>query len=188
MQEKRSIGWTVFWKIVGLIIFLVLVYIVNLFANVIENPILDKFLYFINANIFLLIAITIIFLVGEILMALQFPLNMPAPFFNAIAAVLLVSFIFKLFEIFEQITTLAVYRYIKPFEDPLYFVVFTIVLVVGLITILAGVIQENSREKKQAPIEQKRGKSWGDVGLEFRETISALLASIRRKANDPKKK
>ena len=98
---QKSIPGIIALRIFGLLLFLFLLYIANNLSFFTDNPLNYQVILFLNSQIWLLVLITIAFLIGEIFNALIFPLNLPAPLFNAVGAVLLVGFLINLFALFD---------------------------------------------------------------------------------------
>jgi len=88
---QKSIPGIIALRIFGLLLFLFLLYIANNLSFFTDNPLNYQIILFLNSQIWLMVMITIAFLIGEIFNALIFPLNLPAPLFNAVGAVLLVG-------------------------------------------------------------------------------------------------
>jgi len=102
---KESVVGVLIARIVGLVVFLILLGILNILAGAyVQTPIFLQIVAFLNANLGLLILISVIFLVGDLFGALAFPLNLPGPVFGAVGAVFLVMFLLRLFSLVGEIT------------------------------------------------------------------------------------
>lgn len=77
-----------------------------------------------------LIAMSAILAIGEIFGALPFPLNLPAPLFNAIGSVFLITFLLRIFELLEK-TLDKELLFFDRVQFLIYTIVFVAVLVVG---------------------------------------------------------
>ncbi|WP_243670460.1 hypothetical protein [Methanoculleus chikugoensis] len=89
---------------------------------------------FLNANLGLLILISVIFLVGDLFGgALPLPLNLPGPIFCAFGAVLLVIFIVRLFLLVGEIAGVGFFSVLEggALSLPVYLLVFIVVLIAG---------------------------------------------------------
>jgi len=180
----RSIPWIVFTRLSGLIFCLILLYIANHLAFFTENHFNYQIILFMNNNIWLIIVISIVFLIGEVFNALIFPFNLPAPLFNASASVLLANFIFRIFAIIDILLDEQIFQVFNRFEFIIYPLVFFIVLIGGYILILVRLSKTAECGSGQEHKENTREKlSWENVGDEFRQAIFDLLTQIRKSIN-----
>ncbi len=138
-RRKESVVEVLVSRIIGLIIFLILLGILNILAGAyVQTPIFLQIVAFLNANLVLLILISVIFLIGDLFGALAFPLNLPGPIFGAVGAVFLVMFLFRLFSLVGEITGVEVFALLeKTLALPVYILVFTVVLIGGYIALFA---------------------------------------------------
>ncbi len=135
-RTQQSIAGILLSRIVGIIVFLILLGLLNILAeSVLHGAIFQQVVAFLNANVWLLILITVILLIGELFGALVFPLNLPAPIFSAIGSVFIVLFIFRVFDLAATISGVAVLRIFESFAYLIYPLVFLVVLIGGYITI-----------------------------------------------------
>ncbi len=141
-------------RVIGFIIFLVLLGIANLLTNYITNPIYLSVVGFLNANIWLIVIFSVIFLIGEIFGYLMFPLNIPSPLFNAVGGVLLIQFVFKLFKFLLDTTSIKINfgLPIADIENLIIIVVFIIVIIVGYVHI----VMDATRPKKKHILEKSK--------------------------------
>lgn len=192
----RSIPWIILMRILGLGLFLFLLYIANHLSFFTDNPLNYQVILFLNNNVWLIILMSIVFLFGEMFNALIFPFNLPAPLFNASGSVLLVAFLFRIFAIVDILLDENIFQIFNRISFLVYPLVFMIVLFGGYIAILTRLsrIDKNRQEQtgyKQATFEDKLGKTgkqltWEDVGEEFKQAIYDLLSLVRQ-AIDKKK-
>jgi len=138
-RRKESVAEVLVSRIIGLIIFLIVLGILNILAGAyVQTPIFLQIVAFLNANLGLLILITAIFLIGDLFGALAFPLNLPGPIFGAVGAVFLVMFLFRLFSLVGEITGVEVFAlFEKTLALPVYMLVFIVVLIGGYIALFA---------------------------------------------------
>jgi len=202
-RKQRAIPWIVLSGLTGLMVFLIILLFLNHLTKSVGNSRFNAVVNFLNDNILLIVAMSLIFLLGDVFGALFFPLNLPAPLFNAIGSVFLVVFIFRIFEMLElmiNVKIFGVFRELMPFIYPL---VFIIVLVVGYVILFARLFEKDEDEcvrrektgenktdpKKQAEeqsAENKKssgGKTWDDVAVEFRGAVYDVLHAIREAAS-----
>jgi hypothetical protein len=137
-RRKESVVGILISRVIGLVIFLILLGILNVLAgDYVQSPIFLQIVAFLNANLGLLILISVIFLVGDLFGALVFPLNLPGPVFGAVGAVFLVMFLIRLFSLVGEITGVGFFALFETFALPIYALVFIIALIGGYIALFA---------------------------------------------------
>ena len=181
-MKRKSIPKIILSRIIGFIIFLVLLGILNMLIPYVQNQIFSQIISFFNSNIFLLFIIMIIGLMAEIFWALIFPLNALAPIFSAISSIFILAFIFRAWNFIESFTGSLISIPIPQYL--IYVIVFWLVIIIGYIKVLASIgkfrekVEEDEEEKT---IRKKREKvEWDDIGNEFKN----LLYNIGRSFND----
>lgn len=192
----RSIPWIILMRILGLGLFLFLLYIANHLSFFTDNPLNYQVILFLNNNVWLIILMSIVFLFGEMFNALIFPFNLPAPLFNASGSVLLVAFLFRIFAMVDILLDENIFQIFNSISFLVYTLVFMIVLFGGYIAILTRLSRKDKNRQEQtgymqATFEDKLGKTgkqltWEDVGEEFKQAIYDLLSLVRQ-AIDKKK-
>jgi len=189
-RKHKSIIWILLSKLVGIIIFLIMLFVANILAISLYNPLFNQIVNFLNNNIVLIIIISVMLLIGELFDAIIFPFNLPAPLFNAVGSVFLVSFIFRVFMLVDLIIEENVFHVISGFSFFVYPIVFLVVLVSGYIAIFSRLAEAEKHEEKKTKGKLKHTKSrtWQDVGDEFRQTIYDFLTLIRNSINKKKHK
>jgi len=107
----------------------------NILADAyVQTPIFLQIVEFLNANLGLLILISVLFLIGDLFGALPLPLSLPGPVFGASGAVLLVIFLVRLFLLIGEITGVEVFSVLEgALALPVYLFVFVIALIAGYI-------------------------------------------------------
>lgn len=125
-------------RIAGFVVFLILLGILNLIAGYYRGGIFLEVVGFLNANLGLLVLITAVFLVADLFGALRFPLNLPAPLVNAVAAVFLVAFLIRLFVLVAEISGARVFLLFEEFSFLISAAVFLIVLIGGYAVLLTA--------------------------------------------------
>lgn len=138
MINTKGLMHEIITRVIGFLIFLVLLGIANVLAYYIKNEIFLSVVGFLNANIWLIIIFSVIFLIGEIFGYLMFPLNIPSPLFNAVGGALLIQFVFKLLKFILNATNIKIDLGISlaEIENIIIIIVFIIVLVVGYVHII----------------------------------------------------
>ncbi len=147
MINSKAIMHELITRVIGFLIFLILLGIVNLLTNYIRNPIFSSVVSFLNSNIWLIVIFSVIFLIGEIFGYLSFPLNIPYPLFNAVGGVFLIQFAFKLlkFILNQANIQISLGVSLSTIENIVIIVVFIIVLIVGY----AHVIMDATRPRRK---------------------------------------
>jgi hypothetical protein len=137
-RRKESVFGVLISRVIGLVVFLILLGILNILAGgYVQTPVFLQIVAFLNANLGLLILISVLFLVGDLFGALAFPLNLPGPIFSAVGAVFLVMFLFRLFSLVGEITGVEFFALFETFALPVYLLVFIIALIGGYIALFA---------------------------------------------------
>lgn len=192
----RSITWIIIVRILGLGLFLFLLYIANHLSFFTDNPLNYQVILFLNNNVWLIILMSIVFLFGEMFNALIFPFNLPAPLFNASGSVLLVAFLFRIFAMVDILLDENIFQIFNRISFLVYPLVFMIVLFGGYIAILTRLSRKDKNRLEQtgymqATFEDKLGKTgkqltWEDVGEEFKQAIYDLLSLVRHAIDNKK--
>jgi hypothetical protein len=183
---QKSIPDIIALRIFGLLLFLFLLYIANNLSFFTDNPLNYQVILFLNSHVWLLVLITFAFLIGEIFNALIFPLNLPAPFFNAVGAVLLVGFLIRIFALFDILVDNNIFHFLDTLSFIIYPFVFIIVLIGGYILIFQNLVRTDQSPKKGTEPRQDTAASktreaitWEDVGDEFKQAVYDLLTLLR---------
>ena len=94
--------------LIGIIFFLIMLIILNYIAVHISWPLFSGFVDLLYANAVLIIIFSVLFMFGNIFATFVFPFNLPFPIFNAVASVLLVSFIIRLMGFLDSFYSLGI--------------------------------------------------------------------------------
>ena len=151
MINTKALFQALLTRVIGFLVFLVLLVIANVLVYYIKNNIFSSVVLFLNQNIWLIIIFTIILLIGEIFGYLFFPLNIPAPLFNAVGGVFLVQFVFKMLIFIFSITNINFPLPLDFIENITIAIVFVAVIVVGYVDI----IRDATRPKKRLHMKEK---------------------------------
>lgn len=130
-------------KLVGFLIFILLIGLLNLLTLFITYPVYQSAVDVINASLWTLIALGLLFTVAEIFWALDYPWDIPAPFFSAVSSMFLISFIITLLEFALG------QDFLGGLEWIIYVIVFLIVLISGFMKIYAEYKRRNKRKSRQ---------------------------------------
>lgn len=134
--DRESLPSSILQRIIGIVIFLIVVVVLEWLAGTTEIAPVRTIAAFLTDNFWLIITFSLIFLVADIFAALPFPVNIPAPFFNAAGAVLLVEFLVRIFLLADDISGLAIFGIFAGFAPFLKALVFVVVLIAGLAEII----------------------------------------------------
>jgi len=143
MKKGKSLLWLMITKGYWLFSFIVIMLVVNFLTILIKNPIFNEIVSFTNQNIPLIIIMAVIFCLAEFFELLNFPFNLPAPLFNATGAVLMVSFIQKVFLLLGAIINEPLIQTIDEYMALVSTVVFVVVIIAGYAGILIELLKKN---------------------------------------------
>ena len=155
-------------RVIGLMIFLLFLFLINNFTLDVEGYILV--VDFINANAILLIVMSLLFMIAEVLFALPFPFNLPAPIFSAFIAMLLVRFILRVFGLIDVLIKQNIFSIFAPFSFIIYIIVFFAVIIGGYISIFKKLIK-GPKPKRKARWDTELRKELSDF---FRKLADSL--------------
>lgn len=122
-----------FQGIIGLIIFAVILGLANFLKSYIHHPFYVFFVDTFNQAFWIIIILSVLFLISDILRASPFPFSLPYPIINALAFIYLVTLLFEIFPIIIQISGIEL-----PWK--LSFIKSTVVVVTFVLTIVVGYI------------------------------------------------
>lgn len=135
MGQLKSALKIIASKVLGLFIFLILVLLINILTYFIQNQFLEMIVRFFNSNLWILILMSIIFMLAEIFWVLDYPLNLPAPFLSAVSSLFLVAFLLETVKMIGISSNLFPERIIQLVPIIVYPLVFLVVLVIGYVKI-----------------------------------------------------
>ena len=184
--RRRSIIWTVFSTFVGIIAFLVLLAILDFSFGSSGNVVIQSLISLLKEDFYLLIVIALILMTGEIFDRFTFPLNLPAPLFQALASVFLVIFIFDVFRFLSDITGANIYQNLEILRILLSILIFLIVFTGGYFKIFGDLLRVGrQRELQGEPAASSPDvKTWNDIGNEFRQLVFDVLQRMREEIRD----
>jgi len=174
------------WGIIGILIFLVGLVILRFIAQHTSWPLFDGFVDLLFAHAALIIFFSILFTIGEVFAAFSFPFNLPFPVFNAVASVLLVSFLISLLVYVNDFYAIGIghaLAMVRLFLLPLTLI---IVLVAGYLSIFVKMKGPDAAPPSQSGGSTEPGRkcpTWETIGEEFRQMIADLIRKIRNEIN-----
>jgi len=188
-MKERSIIHIFFSRILGFLLFLILLGIANLLVKYIHNSVYIAIVNFLFDNLVLLIIILFISLLADIFWRFWFPFNLPAPILSAVSSIYMIKYIYNLWILIDSFVNTGITFQI----GIIYKIVFWVVVIAGYINILIrlGRIRGEAEEKKKEQAKTEKIE-WSDVGNEFRlflYNIGKALNSIfsRKKAGEETK-
>jgi hypothetical protein len=136
-MTEKSITGIVISSIVGFLVFLLLLAIASFLTGYFDNSIYTSVVGFLLSNLVLIFAIMIFTLLAEIFWNLIFPISILGPILSAIASIPIVSFLYRIFILVADLSNTT---FIFPFRlDAVYFIVFVLTLLIGLIILVSRV-------------------------------------------------
>lgn len=176
--------------LIGILFFLIMLIIFRYIAVHISWPLFSGFVDLLYANAALIIMFSVLFMFGNLFATFVFPFNLPFPLFNAIASVLLVSFIIRILGFINTFYALGIGTSLELVKLILYPLTFVVVLIAGYISIFRKPQEGNSDECSLSPAqineneEQKRSSpSWEEIGNEFRQAVFDFFHRMRDELN-----
>ncbi len=191
-EHSPSIPWIIVSRLIGLAIYFIIVVILQQLHP--GNPVIESISRFLSApaTIALVVIFSILFLVGEVFLALDFPVSLPGPFFNALGSVFLVSFLFHLLYLVDTISSITLFSVLGPLEPILYILVFFLVLIVQYVHLFSrrqdgpngssssvSETQFEPPDREPSSETERKEVSWQDVETEFRSFLYDLFHSLR---------
>ena len=129
---KKSVLSIIVWKSVGFVLFLVLLGIANIIMPFVHSTPYADVIRFFNGTLILMLMILFVGMLNEILWTFDFPSNILAPLSASVLSMVLVTFFYKFWKVFNA--------YIDPNFviniSLVYIVVAVTVLLLGFLTLL----------------------------------------------------
>lgn len=179
MEKKRSHSGTILWGIGLFILFLIVLYAFNQFAHTVNNSYIMGIAQFLQKKYWLIIGTAALALVAHCLWYMKFPYNLPAPFFNATATVFGVTVAFSVIDALDEFLPFALGDALERYIPFVLFILFVLVLLGNLMAILIDVLRKN-RVQEKTPSTPDTKITWEQLGEEFRQTLSDMLAAMRK--------
>jgi len=132
----KTVKKVIIERVIGLIIFLLLVAGLNYFSSTFDNQYYQAVLKFTNTNLILLIMIHIVMSLGELAGTAPLPASLIAPLINACGTMLILTLVFKVFALFDSVIEMNIFGRAEPFYIFVYIIFFVIVLVSNLAVVL----------------------------------------------------
>jgi hypothetical protein len=168
----------IFSKIIGFLIFLILLGIANLGKFFYHNILYIGIVEFFTANIFLLFILFIIGMVNDLFWLFKY--NILAPIVSAGYSLFIIEFFYRI-SIF-----ITAYQNVT-FNIPIilfYIIIPVIVLIGGYVLILSRLIPQKVYVKEP----KKKTITWNEIGLEFKKFFYNTAKDLNKKKKRKKKK
>lgn len=192
-QQKRSIPFIVFSRLLVILFLLVLLAVLNILLPSIPNRIFEQVVEFLTGHVWLVVLFTLLFLIGEVFYELIFPLDLLSPLFRALGSVFLLTFIFRFLYYTDTITRTINFTVLEFIAPLVYLIIFLIVLVSGYIDIIdrlwrgerahpEGAVSSSELPHPEGGLSMERAPadpSWDDIGAELRRLIYDSLHHMR---------
>lgn len=163
----RKSFWDVFGRIFGVMVFLMVWAALNLIDPLVESAVFHSLVVFLNDNFFLLILISLFFLAADIFSSIVFPFSLPAPLFNAIGSIFVVTFVIRVLKFIDSLLGAKLFSIFTWLSFVVYPLIFLLVLVIGYLNIFSDAFRPRKR--------RKRAPSWKEIGEDIRISIRKKL-------------
>ncbi|MFH0831694.1 MAG: hypothetical protein V1886_02400 [archaeon] len=167
----------------GFLVMIILLLLSNVLVSQVNNPLFTGIVLFFNSNIALLTVIFLLFLAGEIFSLFIFPFNLPYPIFSAIGGMFLLTFMFRMFALADNMAGTEMFAFLETLALFLYPLLFFIILASGYGMIFSRLLrgEDNKAEKKiKKAFSRGKGKNWDEISSEFRNLLYDIAASLRK--------
>lgn len=185
-DKNRSPMQILVVRLIALFVILLLLAVSNIILASAGVVLPDSIVSFFKNNLVLLTVMILVFMLGEVFNYLRFPLNLPAPVFNATAAVMLTAFIYNLFDLVEAIIDRKLFTTLRLLSYIIYPLIFSIVFIMGYLTIFSNFrkerdkMQKTKKKKAEKPGEDEDDSiQWEDIGREFRALVYDFIQLMR---------
>lgn len=148
MKQLRLVVGIFLSKLLGLLIFLVILGLLNFLVPYIKEPFFSGIVLFLNVNLLLILLFGLFFMVSEMFFHLVFPFNLPAPLFSSFGSVFLVTFIFNILNFIDLSFKIGLRGFLNNFYLLIIAIVFFFVFVVGYSMIFSNTINDLRKFKK----------------------------------------
>lgn len=144
----KTIPKIIISRLISIAVFLLIIWLMNFMVKFTDNAMVRMIVGFVNETMWLLILMSVLFGLGEVFFAMRFPLNLPGPLFNGVAALLLVSFIYDMFVLIDRLVNIQFLTHFRWLMIVAYPLVFILVVVIGYMVLLNGNKGKRKSKKK----------------------------------------
>jgi len=139
----KSLGRVITERIFFFFFFLIIVGVMNYLKVYVHNEYYAEVLKFVNANLVLMIMIHILIGMGEIAFWSPMPMTLLAPFLYAGGAMMIISLIFRVFDLFDYVVEMEVFSRLVPYQMLIYGIVVVITLIASFVSVLKKDMDEH---------------------------------------------
>jgi hypothetical protein len=191
-------------RILGIVLFLLVVWFANLMISYVNNEIFTSVVNFFNANIMMFIAISVLSLIAELMFNLIFPFDLFAPIITSVVSVIAVLIIIETLKFVGSVIGVDLFNKMDSFKYPILLAVIALTLILGYFQIFkrfldsmdAEVEARNNNIYNNNQMMQNQGissvnqnnLSWNDVNSEYKQAFYAFANSLRSFFNNKIKK
>lgn len=160
MGQIKSVASVLFSRLIGFLIFILLIGILNILIPYVNNSTFTSVIGFLNQNIWIIILFSLLMAGGELFSVLVFPFNLPYPLFNAIGSIFLIRFLFNILSFVNSqlvnVTIPEVRITLKQLFTIIAAIVFLIVLISGYVKILVEMYGDKDEVYTEKKIKKTR--------------------------------
>ncbi|KQC10492.1 MAG: hypothetical protein APR55_09105 [Methanolinea sp. SDB] len=135
---KKTPFWALVSGLAGIVVFLVALLVLRFIAGHTASPFLDGFVSLLFASTPVIIIFSVLFMVADVFSSFPLPANLPYPVFNAVASVLLVTFLLSMLQYFNEYFALGFGGVLDTLTVILIPLVLVVVLIAGYVAIFTG--------------------------------------------------
>ena len=153
MTRTRAVS-AIIRGIITILVLIIIVVIANFLTYYTSNPSILKIVSFLNSNLVLLIATTILFFIGDALYHLKFPIDLASPPFDAIGSVFVAAFLINALILLDTFINTGISLWAQRLKIWIYIIVFVIVLITGYLSIISRLSRIEKRKGEYEEIEE----------------------------------
>ena len=163
----------------GFLIFLILLAVANYLTIYIHNYYFVSIIGFLVYNLVLSFIIFIVGVFSDVFWRLKFPLNLLAPFITAISSLLILTYIFRMWNL---LNTFVATNAVIP-EYLVYSLVFILTILIGYFIIIIRMLKQKEKADGQEKLKSKEKNEektidWEDIGEQFKSALYGLGKSL----------
>jgi len=185
MNQLKNVIGIFLSKLLGLIIFLVILGLLNFLVPYVNQNTFGSIVFFLNSNLLLILLFSLFFCVAEMFFALVFPFSLPAPLFSSFGSIFLVTFIFNVFGFLDRGFSIGLLGLLSGVYVLVVVAVFFIVFVVGYSIVFGRGVEGLKRRKVKKHVHEKKEELEKDK--KFKKMPSEKI-SLKEVSKEVKKK
>jgi hypothetical protein len=146
---ERGMFRIMFPKMIGIIIYLLIVGVMNYLTKYITFNFFISFVEFFNSNTLIIILIIVLFAFAEIASQMNFPSNLFSPLLNFAGIWLTLNVFFSVLESIQKKFTLETIELILNFKIHIYIAILSAIVIFGLLPIIYRSIKNRKEKTKE---------------------------------------